>query len=666
MDLLRLILSGVLTGVSMRAPMSKIIGLVMLAIAAIGAVPASAANSQLHIYANGYEGIVKIPWGTSAGITWSAPGYYNCGVYGPEKTLRSDNVFNGSGTALTTDSQRTGALTTKSFYTLSCTANDGSRATTAIVVQPSILVSLRSYLPTIASSLRRVSAANSQLHIYANGQEGAVEIPWGTSAGITWSAPGYYDCGVYGPQYGDVFNGSGTALTSVSQQTYELTSKSFYTLYCLANDGLRATKTVIVKPSVLMLLGLHSLALASSLAFYAVLLVLALPWGRRVLGPRLAHPIPPSQHYLQSFDAIRGFAAGLVAIGHCWWATYPLFAKTQYAVPFLAYDSKAVPMFAVLSGFLIYRSVAGISSLDGLRSYAIRRFFRIYPVYVLGVLLSAVFGQYVASKAVSASALFAGDFFMLNNVNWLQVAVNPPTWSLYIETTFYAFLPLVVLVVGRHRMLPFAAATIVVMMIADISYRQFELWPYFLIGIIASDLSPKAEEVAWPLFALGAAMLVWDFGGPANDWFAQLGWVASHGDGSTVGLGLACMLLLMTLPHLRSVGRIMHVLPLRLLGVISYSVYVTHFFYILAVFPEIGLLGNAGNPDMYEHFRSLPPMPGWYMPLLVFPGVFFWGLISFLVVERPGIRFGRWIVNRHRLRAIPPTSEQAPVASPAS
>ena len=74
--------------------------------------------------------------------------------------------------------------------------------------------------------------------------------------------------------------------------------------------------------------------------------------------------------------------------------------------------------------------------------------------------------------------------------------------------------------------------------------------------------------------------------------------------------------------------------------------YVTQFFYIRANFPEITLFAAAGTQPMYEHFRQMASFSGWYLPVVFFPGVLFWGAISFLVVERPGMILGRFIVKR--------------------
>jgi peptidoglycan/LPS O-acetylase OafA/YrhL len=417
----------------------------------------------------------------------------------------------------------------------------------------------------------------------------------------------------------------------------------------------------------------YPIATASTAALYVVLLALAIPRSRRILAPWLVHPTAPTQQYLQAFDTFRGFAAAFVALGHCWWASYPVFASTQSTVPFLAYGAKAVPEFAVLSGFLIYRSVLLIKSLEDLRTYTIRRFFRIYPVYLLSVILCLASGQYLTGEYFSSRGYLFSDLFMFNIISWPGGFANPVTWSLYVEATFYAFLPLVVLTVGRKRMVVFALLGLAAMIVADYPSRVFGLWKFFLIGILASELSwakflqykalPRVKPVAALALVIGFAMLVYDLGGPKHDWVAKLGVNPPHADGETLGLGLACALILAALPHSDILARMLNVLPLRVLGIISYSLYIVHFFYILANFPEIGLFTKAGTPPLYEHFKSLAPMPAWYMPFIFFPGALFWALISFLLVERPGIRLGKWLITKTRFKAPPMTAQSLPTSA---
>jgi len=401
-------------------------------------------------------------------------------------------------------------------------------------------------------------------------------------------------------------------------------------------------------------LSAYPFATLSSAGFYGLLIALAVPSVRQVLVPYLGHPVAPNQQYLQAFDTFRGFAAALVAIGHCWWATHPVFHATQMAVPLIAFGQKAVPMFAVLSGFLIYRSVLSIRSVQDLRAYIIRRAFRIYPVYLLGVGLAVVCGQYISGQYISPLSFLVSDLFMLNIVGWPGGFANPVTWSLYIEVGFYAFLPLAFLALGRKHLILAAVIGLVALIAADYPSRVFGLWKFFLIGILASEvagsisfakLSQRRPWIVTLLLGLGVALLIYDFGGMRRDWVSRLGLTTAHGEGNTVGLGLACFLMLTSVSHLPRMAAALNVLPLRLLGVISYSVYIVHFFYIYANFPELGSFTQAGTQPMFRHFQSLPQMPAWYLPVLFFPGVFFWSVVAFLLVERPGIQLGKRIVD---------------------
>jgi peptidoglycan/LPS O-acetylase OafA/YrhL len=396
------------------------------------------------------------------------------------------------------------------------------------------------------------------------------------------------------------------------------------------------------------LLGAYPFAAISSLAAYCFLVLLSIPSTRCIVSPYFVHPTPPHQQFLGSLDTFRGLAASLVALGHCWWATYPIFAATQWKLSFLAYNSKAVPIFAVLSGFLIYRSVLSIKTIEGLRNYAMRRFFRIYPVYAVGVLLAALTSQYLANHDYHGLGRFFADLFMLQTIEWPGGFGNPPTWSLFVEVVFYAYLPVVVITLGRSRMLWFSTVLLIVLLIADSQSRALGLWKFFSIGIIAAELFQYTKRAAAILFLVGTLLLIWDFGGPTHDWFAGLHVTKLHEDGETIGLGLASALIVVSAPHLKNVSAVLNVLPLRILGVISYSVYIMHFFYLKVVFAQITLFSILGTPEMKAVWDTLPSYPSWYLPIVIFPGVLFWGLISFLLIERPGIRFGQWITTRSR------------------
>ena len=211
---------------------------------------------------------------------------------------------------------------------------------------------------------------------------------------------------------------------------------------------------------------------------------------------------------------------------------------------------------------------------------------------------------------------------------------------------------MVLAVVGRKNIVFFCVFGIAVMLLADNQSRIFALWKYFLIGIFASELSPRLpKKIAVISCVVCVALLVLDFQGQRFDWVARLGIGVRHPDEQTMGLGIAFGLLLAGLPQVKWLASGLSIAPLRMLGVISYSLYVTHFFYIYANAPEIGLLTHLGSPDLYRHFSQLPQQPWWYLPLVFFPGAVLWAAVCFLLVERPGILFG-WHLTKKPSQAL--------------
>ncbi|MGV8998548.1 MAG: acyltransferase family protein [Parvibaculaceae bacterium] len=285
-----------------------------------------------------------------------------------------------------------------------------------------------------------------------------------------------------------------------------------------------------------------------------------------------------------------------------------------------------------------------------------------YPVYALCVVLCLLFGQYSGNANASSVSYFFSDLFMFPTINWPGGYANPPAWSLYVEVLFYVVLPLVLLLVGQKRIVAFCLLVILAMLLADTQSRVFTLWRYFLFGIVASELSPRlSPRTALMAFAAGLLLIGIDFASPKLDWAAAIGIGIKHADEQTVGLGLGFGLLLAGLPQSKIFGRVLNILPMQILGVISYSVYLTQFFYIYWSFPVIGLFVHAGSQEQYQHFLTLPSNGGWVLPLVFFPGCLTWGIVSYLLVERPGMIYGRKLVLKLRSSAANRVSAAEPL-----
>jgi peptidoglycan/LPS O-acetylase OafA/YrhL len=110
-----------------------------------------------------------------------------------------------------------------------------------------------------------------------------------------------------------------------------------------------------------------------------------------------------------------------------------------------------VMLFFIISGFCIHYPYANRGRSLELKSYALRRFFRIYPPYLIAVLLTA-WVQWVRPEYFSKSFSSGGDtskfvetIFMVQNYgpDAGQMAGNPSLWSLPIEAELYIVYPIV-------------------------------------------------------------------------------------------------------------------------------------------------------------------------------------------------------------------------------
>jgi peptidoglycan/LPS O-acetylase OafA/YrhL len=150
-------------------------------------------------------------------------------------------------------------------------------------------------------------------------------------------------------------------------------------------------------------------------------------------------------------EALRGFAALHVLLNHVS-NSYLHLQHSFWALP-LRFGQEGVLIFFLLSGFVIcyshHRAAAGG---DGFRIYFFKRGRRIYPIFLLALLLAYGIACLGAQDwaPVNFRQLF-GNIFMLQDhtdrpgVFCLPFADNQPLWSLSFEWWFYMMFYLVLL-----------------------------------------------------------------------------------------------------------------------------------------------------------------------------------------------------------------------------
>ena len=168
-------------------------------------------------------------------------------------------------------------------------------------------------------------------------------------------------------------------------------------------------------------------------------------------APSPAVAPPPGNPRFALFDSLRGIAVLCIIAYHVTSITGEM-NKPVIGDLFSVLGNQALIFFFVISGFLLYRPYAA-AHVQGRRRpntarYARRRVLRIVPAYWVALTVLALFPGIVG--------VFTGDWWRY--YFFLQVYSDrtlgggiPPAWSLCVEVTFYASLPLWAIAVRSIR-----------------------------------------------------------------------------------------------------------------------------------------------------------------------------------------------------------------------
>jgi peptidoglycan/LPS O-acetylase OafA/YrhL len=177
----------------------------------------------------------------------------------------------------------------------------------------------------------------------------------------------------------------------------------------------------------------------------------------------------------------------------------------------------ALSVFFAISGFVLARRYhATIWDRAALAGYAVARFARVYPVYLLSLLIlvpimaEALRGDDLGSTR-DRIGLLLNHVFLLQG--WQRPAVNwnTPAWSLSSEVFFYALFPLVILLVRRAtwpRLMLTACLAFTIPVVLRLSFEPPLPKPPlyfgdFLIGVVAGRIHDRLRAGDVPLARVG-------------------------------------------------------------------------------------------------------------------------------------------------------------------
>lgn len=226
-----------------------------------------------------------------------------------------------------------------------------------------------------------------------------------------------------------------------------------------------------------------------SLVFFIFIAVIIVSKPLRKKFVTLYRPIKPSStSSIYLFDGLRGIAAVWIVCFHTWQWLRP-YNNSMEELQLIRHGHFAVPVFVILSGYLVYRSINDrLNTFDDFFKYIKRRFFRIYPLYFASIIFSAFMG-YLSFSWKGMEALLS-EVFMLRAFGYPGF-VNPPSWSLYVEVLFYIWLPFWVIATNKYKMSALIAAIIITSFIgiAEVIPRELLLMKYFFIGILITEIT---------------------------------------------------------------------------------------------------------------------------------------------------------------------------------
>jgi peptidoglycan/LPS O-acetylase OafA/YrhL len=383
-------------------------------------------------------------------------------------------------------------------------------------------------------------------------------------------------------------------------------------------------------------------------------------------------------------DDCRGFAIMLVFLAHCvasfpanlasdferpWsftWSAVTGKVDLQTVIAFIAFFPMhlgwaALPIFFVVSGFCIHLTYCQPARPD-FRAFYIRRFFRIYPPYLLPLLFFAFIFPWtrLPFNKLTYWGQLGTHFLMCHNVSELSVcAINTSYWTLAVEVQLYMLFPLLMLYVRRFSY----GRALLLLAILEVCLRAFSNFVYDIPGGFAPAFirtSPFFYCFSW---TTGAALadayltrkplpfskvhpLVWLVLGVLTSGYPTTAY-------SFPFFALATVSFVSRRLARESKGERHSLLAryLRATGTYSYSIYLIHTPILLAIVHEceVRIPGMDKNPFLI-----------FAIGFVTWPFFFALGALMYYWVEKPSIAFGKKL-----LRLLPkPTERPVLVANP--
>jgi exopolysaccharide production protein ExoZ len=270
---------------------------------------------------------------------------------------------------------------------------------------------------------------------------------------------------------------------------------------------------------------------------------------------------------------MRGIAALSVVCGHAVSIRGGMGIPTNIAVGALSVLQSGVDVFFVISGFIIATTACEIAAergRSGAVEFALRRCFRIFPIYWI-VLLAAIASSYWITVGPQnlPPYLTLQQVLLITPANYFV----SPAWTLVFEIQFYAAVACVILLIPKYVMEAILCGFVVLILchliMGSSIYGLVLGHPLILefgFGVVVARLTQTGIVRYWPLalFASGAMFAVGGFFDVATQLMTRT---------LTFGLGSGLLIYATVAAEINGAK---FPRPFVYLGAMSYSLYICH------------------------------------------------------------------------------------------
>jgi peptidoglycan/LPS O-acetylase OafA/YrhL len=287
----------------------------------------------------------------------------------------------------------------------------------------------------------------------------------------------------------------------------------------------------------------------------------------------------PAARHIGYLDGLRALAVSLVVVRHV-----VLFAPaiaTGVWIHVMQEGAHGVDLFFVISGFcLSYPTLAALNEQNPVRfnvaEFFAKRVTRIVPPYWIALGITVLIGAILIGSGVDISATSISMPSIAQALSQLVFfdhtdLTNPSFWTLAVEFRWYLLFPIALWLWVAHRRAFWAviATCVVAYQFTLAGGVDVGTLPCFMLGIAAAaaQVRPgslnKYAAYLFP-FALAGAVALEPLRGAA--WLGQ----------DQFGFQVAAFLFVLAVGNYRGTRAVLAWMPLRAIGVASYSIYLMH------------------------------------------------------------------------------------------